>query len=853
MTFLMDTENILTREAAETRSNLVSNASYTLELTLKEHTPEYRGRCIVAFDYRHGGRDPLKLDFITKEIHAVTLNGMATEEYLKGEFAIYLDENHLREGCNSLEITYTGLFDNTGSGFHKFHDPADSEEYLHTDFEPYDAHRLFPCFDQPDIKASCQLTVHGPSKWTYIHNTLPEHTRTNGDEVTIAFTRTAVFSTYLFALVVGPYSKWEERYNQIPLGIYCRKSLAKYMDPYNIFAITREAMATLEAYFDYPYPYDKYDQVFVPEFNFGAMENVGCVTFSEHYIFRNKKLYSEHLDRANTITHEMVHMWFGDLVTMKWWNDLWHNESFADYLSYFAMSKGKLFSDALEHMYVRKEWAYQQDQYATTHPIASSARDTIEAFSNFDGISYSKGASVLRQLQYYIGDEAFRTAIGKYFKRFAGQNTTLDDFLSIMSETSGIDIVAWSRQWLETTGVNTLLSRIVNGRLRIEQLGSSGNDLIRQHAIEFTGYRLSGGALVENENQKIIIDGKTAEAQLQPDTAFVILNTHDHDYVKVFYSPDDIAIARQSLSTLKDPFARRLVLGSLWQMVRDNAFDPTRFIRMGIEFGMNEKDLSILNSHLIAKINAIVTLYLTDENREIWMPRLNTMARERLGRSGNSEQEQIIWFGLLLTTALLPDELDYLHALVDGTESIASLEIDQEKRWNIIARLIAFSHPGAENLFSNEKELDKSDLGLKKAFMVEASRPDSTVKEACWKAFTEQSSRSTDYLRYGMKGFHWKVQKDLLSPYVDRFFDALEKVYTERDVHYAGAFGHSLFPQWNQTPDMLHNIETFLNQKGSNGSGLPALLRKMLIEQADDLKRILPILEKQQIANSSTE
>ncbi|ACD90394.1 aminopeptidase N [Chlorobium limicola DSM 245] len=853
MTFLMDTENILTREAAETRSNLVSNASYTLELTLKEHTAEYRGRCIVAFDYRHGGIDPLKLDFITKEIHAVTLNGMATEEYLKGEFAIYLDEDHLREGCNTLEITYTGLFDNTGSGFHKFHDPADSEEYLHTDFEPYDAHRLFPCFDQPDIKASYQLTVHGPSKWTYIHNTLPEHTRTNGDEVTIAFTRTAVFSTYLFALVAGPYSKWEERYNQIPLGIYCRKSLAKYMDPDNIFAITREALATLEAYFDYPYPYDKYDQVFVPEFNFGAMENVGCVTFSEHYIFRNKKLYSEHLDRANTITHEMVHMWFGDLVTMKWWNDLWLNESFADYLSYFAMSKGKLFSDALEHMYVRKEWAYQQDQYATTHPIASSARDTIEAFSNFDGISYSKGASVLRQLQYYIGDEAFRAAIGKYFKRFAGQNTTLDDFLSIMSETSGIDIVAWSRQWLETTGVNTLLSRIGNGRLRIEQLGSAGNDLIRLHAIEFTGYRQSGGAFVENETQKIIIDGKTAEAQLQPDTAFVILNTHDHDYVKVFYSPDDIAIARQSLGTLEDPFARRLVLGSLWQMVRDNAFDPTRFIRMGIELGMKEKDLSILNSHLIAKINAIVTVYLTDENRRIWMPRLNTMARERLARSGNSEQEQIIWFGLLLTTTLLPDELDYLHALVDGTESIASLEIDQEKRWNIIARLMAFSHPGAENLFSNEKELDKSDLGLKKAFMVEASKPDSAVKETCWKAFTEQSSRSTDYLRYGMKSFHWKVQKDLLAPYVDRFFDALEKVYTERDVHYAVAFGHSLFPQWNQTPDMLHNIETFLNRKSSNSSGLPALLRKMLIEQADDLKRILPILEKQQAADSSTE
>ncbi|MBL6956379.1 MAG: aminopeptidase N [Chlorobium phaeobacteroides] len=845
MTFSLDTENILTREAAETRSTLVSNTSYTLELTLKEHAAEYRGRCSVAFDYRRGGVAPLKLDFITKQIHAVTLNGKATEEYLKGDFAIYLNEDHLTEGRNTLEITYTSQFDNTGSGFHKFHDPEDSEEYMHTDFEPYDAHRLFPCFDQPDIKATYQLTVNGPSKWTYIHNALPEHTRTNDDEVTIAFKRTALFSTYLFALVVGPYTRWEERYNQIPLGIYCRKSLAKYMDPDNIFAITREAMATLEAYFDYPYPYDKYDQVFVPEFNFGAMENVGCVTFTEHYIFRHKKLYSEHLNRANTITHEMVHMWFGDLVTMKWWNDLWLNESFADYLSYFAMSKGTLFRDALEHMYARKEWAYQQDQYATTHPIAASARDTIEAFSNFDGISYSKGASVLRQLQYFIGDEAFRAAIGQYFRRFAEQNTTLDDFLSIMSEKSGIDIVAWSRQWLETTGVNTLLSRIGNGKLRIEQQGSAKNSLIRQHAIEFTGYRQSGVALVINETRKIIIDGKTAEAQLKPDTAFVILNTHDHDYVKVFYSNDALDTARRSLQTIEDPFARRLVWGSLWQMVRDNAFAPTEFIEMGIELATEEKDVSILNSHIIAKIKAIVSVYLTDDNRAIWMPELNTMARERLARPENSEQEQIIWFGLLLETALLPDELDYLHTLITGAESVASLEIDQEKRWNIIARLMACGHAEAEQLFSNEKDLDISDLGLKKAFMVQASRPDSTEKETCWQAFTEQSSRSTDFLRYGMKGFHWHMQKELLAPYIDRFFDAVEKVYTERDVHYAGAFGHDLFPHWRQTPDMLHKIETFVNEKGTNGSELPALLRKQLIEQADDLKRILPILEKQ--------
>jgi len=845
MTFTIDNQNILTNEVAEQRSQLVSNAKYTLELSLEEKASEYQGRCFIEFQYKHGGITYLKLDFITKQIDSLILNGQASQDYLKGDYAIYLNEASLIEGQNKLEITYTSLFDNTGSGFHKFHDPLDSEEYMHTDFEPYEAHRLFPCFDQPDIKASYQLTVNGPAKWTYIHNTLPKNITNTHQHTRIEFKRTAVFSTYLFALVVGPYTKWEEQYQEVPLGIYCRKSLAEYMDSENIFAITKESMATLEDYFQYPYPYDKYDQIFVPEFNAGAMENVGCVTFTESYIFRHQMLYSDHLNRANTISHEMVHMWFGDLVTMKWWNDLWLNESFADYLSYFTMSKGALFSDALQHFYLRKEWAYQQDQLSTTHPIAASARDTIEAFSNFDGISYSKGASVLRQLQYFIGDEAFRAAIALYFKRFAEKNTTLKDFLSIMSETSGIDIVAWSRQWLETTGVNILKYRIENGKLMIEQKGSAQNNLLRQHAIEYTGYKLTGSALAKNETGKIIINGNSAESTLKPDTAFLILNTHDYDYVKVYFSQADIATAQKYIHTIEDPFARRLVWGSLWQMVRDNAFSPTQFIQMGIEAAMKETDLAILNSHIISKITTIVGVYLTDENRKVWMPKLNSMARARLSDAKNSQQEQIIWFNLLLNTSENTDELAYLLALLTSGQTAPSLEIDQDKRWNIIARLTAYAYPKAEELYQQEKQADKGDLGRKKAYMVEASRPEASQKEGCWQAFTSERSLSTDFLRYGMNGFHWRTQKELLASYVERYFEVIETIYVERDGHFARAFGRSLFPAWNRTPEMLERIEQFLEEKEKNGATLPALLKKQLIEQADDLKRVLPILESQ--------
>ncbi|EMO77852.1 peptidase family M1 [Leptospira kirschneri str. 200801925] len=504
----MDAPNILTQTEAIERAEQIKQVSYEIHLDLKAGSSTYQGETKISFFYTGKGKGKLKIDFVTKKIEVFLLNGKDFSDYTKMDSFLDLPVNSLNVGKNEIKILYTNDYNHSGSGFHQFQDPSDGSEYLHTDFEPFEAHRMFPCFDQPDLKATYELSLIGPKDWKYVHNTLPIKEKIQKERIEIHFQKTALFSTYLFALISGPYEVWEDHYKNIPLRILCRKSLSKYMDAENIFAITKESFGFLESYFDLPYPYGKYDQIFVPEFNMGAMENVGAVTFSEHYIFRSPRIYSEYLGRANTIYHEMVHMWFGNLVTMKWWNDLWLNESFADYLSYYAMSQGKLFPDALEHFYVREEWAYREDQLSTTHPIAGSAENTLDAISNFDGISYSKGASVLRQLMYYIGEDSFRNAMRKYFQKFKNSNTIQNDFLDTMTESSGIDIRNWSKEWLDTTGVNTLLPIWKENRLFIRQLPSDTNGLLRTHALEITVFALKEDEIEKNKTDPFLIPSK---------------------------------------------------------------------------------------------------------------------------------------------------------------------------------------------------------------------------------------------------------------------------------------------------------------------------------------------------------
>ncbi len=836
-------DNILTQQEALLRSAQISDVAYSLKLKLEKGSQEYEGESTVRFVYSGGKKGELKVDFVSKKIEILWLNGKEEKNFEKKDSYLLLSATVLKEGENELKIKYKNEFDHSGSGFHKFTDPADKGEYMHTDFEPFEAHRLFPSFDQPDLKATYELEVNGPSEWVYVHNTVASSSTKEGDRIHIKFHKTKKFSTYLFSLIVGSYSIWEDKAGNIPLRILCRKSLAKYMDAENIFAITKEAFGFLQTYFDVPYPYGKYDQIFVPEFNMGAMENVGAVTFSESYIFRSPRIYSEYLNRANTIYHEMVHMWFGNLVTMKWWNDLWLNESFADYLSYYSMSKGKIFPDALEHFYVREEWAYREDQLSTTHPIAGKAENTLEAISNFDGISYSKGASVLRQLMYYVGEEKFRDAMRLYFKRHAEKNTVLADFLSCMSETSGVDIRGWSKEWLETTGVNTLSPARQNGRLFLSQSPSLTNQLLRTHALQATLFKEESGKLKEVWRKRILVKGQETllEDSQTSEGELLLLNTEDYAYAKTYLGKEALPILKRSLHTLGDRFARRIVWGSLWQMVRDAELSPREFLELALDQGLKEPDLSVRNSHILTKALTVIDRYLPESEKRPWSDRLNSIAKEKSLLAANPEQEQILWFRILENTSKSPEQLSYLKELLDGKKKIPGIDMDQERRWVILSRLSAYGDPESKSRIDSEAKKDTTDLGAKKAFLAAVSFPDPKNKKDSWERFLHpHPGESTDFLRYGMRGFQWDHQKENLLPFVDSYFESVISVYEERDPHFSSAFGHMMFPSFEPDTKLLQRTQDFLDQK----KNLPELLRKDLLQQRDDIARTLKVLEK---------
>ena len=361
---------------------------------------------------------------------------------------------------------------NTGEGLHRFVDPVDNEVYLYTQFEVPDSRRMFAVFEQPDLKASFTFTVTAPSHWDVVSNSptpVPVETIPGADggaRSVWEFTPTPRLSSYVTALIAGPYQSVRSEVTSAagkvtPLGIFARKSLMQYLDADNIFELTRQGFEFFEAQFGCPYPFEKYDQLFVPEFNAGAMENAGAVTILEGYVFRGKVTDAQVERRAITVLHELAHMWFGDLVTMRWWNDLWLNESFAEYMSHLAAVENTEFGHAwTTFASVEKSWAYRQDQLPTTHPIFAEINDLQDVEVNFDGITYAKGASVLRQLVAWVGPEQFMSGVREYFSKHAWQNTELSDLMAELEKASGRDLERWGQLWLETAGVNTLTPEI---------------------------------------------------------------------------------------------------------------------------------------------------------------------------------------------------------------------------------------------------------------------------------------------------------------------------------------------------------------------------------------------------------
>jgi aminopeptidase N len=832
--------DVLTQDEAQQRVARVSAVDYTLALTLTKGAPTYRGEVTIRF-HLEGAGDTF-LDFRGRTIELLEVNGAAIEAGpLWSGYRLTLPGSSLAAD-NVVHVVYENEYDHTGDGFHQFIDPEDGEEYLYTNFEPYESHRLFPNFDQPDIKATYTLRVESPADWQLIGNA-PETTSAAASEGRTAhqFATTKAFSTYLFALIAGPYHAVRAEHRGIPLGLFCRRSLVKHLDTEELFTVTRQGLDFYEEFFATPYAFGKYDQVFVPEFNAGAMENVGAVTHSERLIFRDPPTDTQRLGRAEVVLHEMAHMWFGDLVTMRWWNDLWLNESFATYMAYLALVSNTRFTTAWQAFNSgMKSWAYRQDQLITTHPIAGEVPDTEHTFLNFDGITYGKGASVIKQLVAAMGLEGFRDGMRIYFGRHAYGNTTLSQWLDALGEGVGRDLHEWARAWLETPSLNTVAAQWeADGqrvtRLAITQTALADYPTLRPHHLEIALVRAEGER-ASIEAVPADISGAEAEVaaavgKAAPD--FVMPNYNDHGFVKVALDERSLEFVRERLGSIDDPLLRQITWQALWNMVRDQQLRSTDYLDLVARQISAESNPELIET-ILAGATGAISRFVPDEWREREGHRFFEVAWEMLQGAPQGDM-QITWARTMIGVAITPDDIRHCARLADGELSVPGFTIDQAMRWEIAARFVGYGIEGASARVEEEKRRDPSDRGQRAALRCEVSVPDAAVKAAAWERFKGEGYGSLHLTSAAMSGFQWYCQRDLLAPYAERFFEDVTGVFQDRPHEFARAYFGALFPDFRVERATLERAQRFL---GTVSEELPTLVRS-LREADDDLERAI--------------
>ncbi len=840
-----DARDVLTQLEAEARQARVSAVAYTLHLELTRGAATYRGDATIQFALTGSGES--FLDFRGQRIDTFEVNGRTLDAApLWTGYRLTLPADALVDGDNIVHVVYENEYDHTGDGFHQFMDPEDAEEYLYTNFEPYEAHRLFPNFDQPDLKATYTLSVVAPETWELVSNgLLHEVTPADAGRTRRSFETTKPFSTYLFALIAGPYQAVHEVHRGIPLGLYCRQSLVQYLDTEELFTVTRQGLDFYEEFFGTPYAFGKYDQLFVPEFNAGAMENVGAVTHSERLIFRDPPTDTQRLGRAEVVLHEMAHMWFGDLVTMRWWNDLWLNESFATYMAYLALSSATRFSTAWQAFNSgMKGWAYRQDQLVTTHPIAGQVPDTEHTFLNFDGITYGKGASVIKQLVAAMGLDGFRNGMRIYFQRHAYGNTTLSEWLDALGEGVGRDLHEWAHLWLETPSLNTIAARIdADGdriaALHLTQTAPAEYPTLRPHHLEVALVR-GIGADATIEALPADIDGTETEvagAAGKPLPDFVLPNHNDHGFVKVALDERSLAYVREHLGAIADPLLRQLIWQALWNMVRDQQLRSTDYLRLVEAQVTTESDPELIEA-ILATASGALARYVPDATREAEAHRFFLMAYSAL-RTAPQGDLQIIWARTLIGAALAVDDIHACARLADGEDVVAGLAIDQDMRWEVATRYVGYGLPGAAERVDAERQRDPSDRGQRALLRCQVSTPDAAVKEQAWTLFAGEGYGSLHLTGAAMSGFHWYAQRELLEPYAERFFADVRGIFETKPQEFARSYFGSLFPGNRARRETLERSQRFL---ATMPESLPTLVRS-LREANDDLERAIKCRE----------
>ncbi|MEX5300666.1 aminopeptidase N [Kocuria sabuli] len=834
----------LTRQEAAARAETVAVDAYEVVLDLTRGERIFRSTTTVRFRAVPGASS--FIDAITDAVHSVVLNG--TE----------LDPAEVSDGVrillpalqdeNVLTVDADCRYMNTGEGLHRFVDPVDDEVYLYTQFEVADTRRMFAVFEQPDLKARFAFTVTAPAHWTVVSTQpTPEPVLAGAGAATWSFPPTPVVPCYVTALIAGPYASVHDELTSadgrtVPLGLYARRSLMEHVEAEEMFGITKQGFEFFEAQFGMPYPFEKYDQLFVPQFNAGAMENAGAVTFVELYVFRSRPTQARVERRAITILHELAHMWFGDFVTMRWWNDLWLNESFAEFMSTLAAAENTRYTDAWTTFAAgEKSWGYEQDQLPTTHPIKAEIRDLEDVLVNFDGITYAKGASVLKQLVAWVGQEQFMAGLNRYFREHAWGNTELRDLMVRLEEASGRDLEQWSALWLETAGVNTLtpvLETDADGVIRsfrIEQTAPAEHPTLRPHrlAVGFYDHDDGQGKLVRTHRVELDVDGPVTEvAELVgrelPD--LVLLNDDDLAYAKIRLDECSLDTALTHLKNFERTLPRALVQASVWDGVHDGETPARRYVELVLGNIAHETDSTGIQVQL-GQLDTVLEGYVAEPVREAVQHDAGDRLWQLTEEAAPGSDQQLQFLKAFARHARTDAQLDVLEQLLGGRRSLEGLALDTDLRWAVLTALCAGGRLGDEAVDAMLAE-DNTENGAIAAARARAAIPTAEAKARAWQQIMVEGTQPNSIQDAAIDGFRTAADTSLLAPWAERYFAAIPELWRTRTHELAQQIAVGMYPNI-PAQETVDATDAFL-------AGLPEDLhglRRLVLEQRDATAR----------------
>lgn len=760
----------LSQKDAKNRAERISNIAYELTLTLTGKE-DFSGMSKISFDLSDVN-SAITIDLDNANISELIVNGNPTT-LLYNKWFITLPTESLIRGRNIVSVSYTRFHNSDGNGLHRMFDPLDGAVYTYSNFEPDTAHHMFALFDQPDLKASYQITAIVPASWQVVSTMRETSIDEFGETRSWHFPATKQLSSYVFSLHAGPYKVWENTSGKYPLRLFSRQSVAALIEPDDWFNTTTKGLAFFEDYFGIPYQFEKYDQLLVPDLNAGAMENVAAVTFNERD-FLHKSIMNEAQKEqlAGVIMHEMAHQWFGNMVTMRWWNGLWLNESFASFLGTMATAEVMKFPHVWQSFFSEnKQSAYTLDQQSITHPIDAEVPSTANANDNFDAITYDKGASALKQLRHLLGDEVFRNGVHNYLTKYAYKNASLDDFIDSLSKAANRDLKRWTQQWLYSAGVNTITAKYIctKGKIKSFALHQSPASLelqdLREQRVQVALFKLNEQKLELNKVVAVTYQGAiTTLPELidSPCPDLVYPNYEDWAYVKIKLDTQSFSSAKKHLGSVTDPLLRAMLWQNFWDGVTDGYFPLNDLFNIVFQHAPTEKNYALLGQILNQVITAQEALILMAPSAIYTVQTaldIERMTWAGIQTSKGDSKLLHLWFSALVSTAQSKAALENLLALLNGQSSFDLMPIDQDLRWKIITQLNRMNYPGSQELIETESIQDKSDRGQSSAIGASVTRPDAAVK-AQWLAniFDLKTEKPLATIQAAMENIYPKEQ-----------------------------------------------------------------------------------------------